>query len=112
MAIAKLYNVGDTVHVAYPFPSSNYFTPIERVVASVDVISDTDNKATVRFTQGKQVVDSDAITTVWTTQILAAKAIVDDAIIKLEASVLLDTSTTTLASASGQVSLNVGRVDS
>jgi hypothetical protein len=111
MAISKAYDVGDSVWVSYPFPNSNYFAPVNRTVSSVKIISDTDNKAEVRFTTGEQVIDDDTTTTVYTTQALAATAIVNDVITRVDSTVNLDP-TTTVASTAAQTALSLGRVDS
>ena len=107
--VAKIYGVGDTVFVAYPFPNSLSFVPQSRVVKEVQIM-DSANEALVFFESGEKVQDG-ADQTVFETQPLCATKIVDDVITKIDASVNLDV-TTTVASASGQTSLSLGRVDS
>ena len=104
--IAKGYGVGDTVFVAYPHPDALYFTPQSRVVESADINSAT-NESTVNFVTGKSVQDG-ADQTVFTTQPLAAKKIVDDVIAKVDATVNLDT-TASDASTVGQIALSLAR---
>lgn len=105
---SKDYGVADTVFVAYPFPSSLAFVPQQRVVKGIDINSAT-NESIVTFDDGDKVQDG-AIKTVYTTQALAAKAIVDDVIVKVDATVNLDT-TTTVGSTAAQTALSLGRVD-
>ena len=106
--VAKTYGIGDTVFVAYPFPSSNYFTAQSRVVKSVDTNSAT-NEAIVKFTNGEDVVDG-AVVTVYATAALASAAIITDVIAKADAAAVLD-ATTSLGSTVGQPTLSIGRVD-
>ena len=106
--VAKGYGIGDTVFVAYPFPSNDAFTPQSRVVKDVKVNSAT-NEAVVTFTNGVDVIDG-TVQTVFTTQALAAKAIFDDVIAKVDATVNLDT-TLSVASTVGQTALSLGRVN-
>ena len=89
MAIAIGYSVGDTVYVAYPFPDSLYHTPQERVVTQVKVTA-TDDYALVSFQSGNDVIDSDTTQTVYTTEALAATAIIDDVISRTAATVVLE----------------------
>jgi len=106
--VSKGYGVGDTVYVAYPHPSSNYFSPQQRVVKQVDVNSAT-NEAVVFFEAGEKVQDG-AVQTVYTTQVLCATAIINDIIVKADATVNIDT-TTSLGSTVSQPTLSLGRVD-
>jgi len=107
--VAKSYGVGDTVFVAYPFPSNNYFTPQSRVVKSVDVISGT-NEANVKFTDGEDVVDG-AVVTVYDTEVLCATAIIDAVIAAIDATVIIEGLSTSVLSAAGQPALSLARVD-
>jgi len=92
MAISKGYEVSDTVWVHYQDEVDDYFTPIERIVFAVKLTSDG-NVATVTFESGRDVVDSDALQTVYTTQALCATAIVSRVITATTATVLLDPTT-------------------
>lgn len=106
--ISKSYAVGDTVYVAYPFPSAQYFVAQQRVVKSVDVTADP-NVALVRFTNGASVQDSDATQTIYLTEALAAAAIVTDVISLSAATVALD-ATTSEVSTAGNASTTLGRI--
>lgn len=106
--IAKDYAIGETVWVAYPFPSPNYWTPQERTISKAEML-DSDNEALVYFTDGEPVQDG-AVDTIYDTEALCAAAIIDDVIAKADATVNLD-ATTSVASTSGQPSLSLGRVD-
>lgn len=108
--VAKTYGVGDSVFVAYPFPSNLAFTPQARTVESVDVNSAT-NEAIVKFTDGADVIDG-ATATVYDTEVLAATAIIDDVIAKIDATVILEGLSNSLASVVSQPALSLGRVDS
>lgn len=99
--VAKGYGVGDTVWVAYPLGSSLFFTPQSRVVRNVNILDGT-NEATVTFTNGAAVLDG-AVVTVFTTEALAATAIVNTTITLVSAAVTLDV-TTSAASTAAQVS--------
>lgn len=107
--VIKIYGVGDTVFVAYPFPNSLSFSPQERIVKEVQIL-DSNNEATVFFESGEKVQDG-VDQTVFETQASCATKIVDDVITKIDAAVNLD-ATTTVASAGGQAALSLGRVDS
>lgn len=109
MAIAKGFDVGDTVWVRYPLPSSDYLTPQSRVVTQVDVISATDNQATVKFSNGNSVVDDDTTVRVYTTQALCAAGIVTEVISSIAATVALD-ATTSIVSTAGNSSTTLGRI--
>lgn len=109
-ALGIAYEVGDAVFVAYPFPSALAFDPQARTVTSIDVVG-TGDEAEVRFSNGDTVKDSTAAQTIYLTAALAATAIVDDVIVKIDASVNLD-ATTTVGSTAAQTSLSLGRVDS
>ncbi len=109
MAASKTYDIGDTVFVAYPFPSSNGFTPQSRVVSDIN-FSGTGNDAEVKFDDGVPVQDTDAAPTVYTTEAACATAIVDDVIAKSAAAVVLD-ATTSEESVAAQPSTTLGRVD-
>lgn len=109
MAIAKTYEKGDTVFVAYPFPSNNYFAAQSRVVDTVNV-NDTGNEAEVTFDDGVPVQDSDAAPTIYSTAALASAAIVTDVIAQSAAAVVLD-ATLSVASTGSQASVTLGRVD-
>ncbi len=106
--VTKDYGIGDTVFVAYPFPSNNYFTAQSRIVDKVDVNSST-NEAVVKFTNGEDVVDG-AVKTVYTTSPLASTAIINDVISKADTAAN-DDATTSLASTAAQPTLSLGRVD-
>lgn len=108
-SFTKAYDVDDVVQVAYPFPNPLSATVTQRTVKSI-VTNDAGNSASVTFTEGSSVDDAAVSDTVFLTVALAAKAIVDDAITRYDAAVNLDT-TTTVASASGQTALSLGRVD-
>ena len=88
-ALTIAYSVGDTVYVAYPFPSSLYHTPQTRTVTEIKVTASGDT-ALVSFSDGQQVLDSDAATTVYLTEALAATAIIDDVITRTAATVVLE----------------------
>ncbi len=105
--ISKTYEVGDTVWVAYPFPSSLAFTAQSRVVSKVDVLA-ASNEANVSFTDGGAVLDG-AVQTVYLTEALAAAAIVTDVIAKSAATVALD-ATLSVASTASQASTTLGRI--
>lgn len=107
-ALTVDYSVGDTVYVTYPFPDSLYFTPTSRVVSKIELTAAAD-VATVSFTSGNQVVDSDATQRVYLTETLAATAIVSDVITRSAAAVALD-STTSIVSTAGQASTTLGRI--
>lgn len=107
--VAKIYGVGDTVFVAYPFPNSLAFTPQSRVVKEVQILTGT-NEALVFFESGEKVQDG-ADQTVFETQALCATKIVDDVIAKVDAAVALDV-TTSKVSTGGATSLSLGRSDS
>ena len=109
-ALGIAYEVGDTVWVAYPHPSSLFFDPQSRNVLQIDVVG-TGDEAEVRFGNGDSVKDSTAAPTIFLTQTLAATAIVNDTIVKIDASVNLD-ATTTVGSTAAQTALSLGRVDS
>ncbi len=107
--VAKGFGVGDTVWVAYPHPSSLFFTPQQRVVKNVEVTTGT-NEALISFEAGERVQDG-ADQTVFTTQALAATKIVDDVIARVDTTVNLD-ATLSLGSTVSQATLSLGRVDS
>ena len=109
MAISKSWNVGATVWVRYPLPSSDYLTPQSRIVTQVDVISATDNQATVRFSNGNSVLDDDTTVRVYTTEALCAVGIVTEVISSIAATVVLD-STTSIVSTAGGASTTLGRI--
>lgn len=106
--ISKIYGIGDTVYVAYPFPNSLAFVPQERVVKEVQVL-DSANEAIVFFEDGEKVQDG-ADQTVFETEALCATKIVDDVITKADAAVNLD-ATLSLGSTVSQAALSLGRVD-
>lgn len=108
--VTKTWGIGDTVQVAYPFPSANTYVVQARTVKAIDSY-EADNDCQVSFTDGESVFDgTGALQSVFTTIAAAAKQIVDNAIIAVDAAVNLDT-TTTVASASGQTALSLARVD-
>jgi len=109
MAITKSYGVGDTVYVAYPFPHILAFYPQTRVVKSCQINTAT-NEALVSFENGDSVQDG-AVQTVFTTAALAATAIVDDVIAKVDATVNVD-ETLSMVSTAGATALSLGRVNS
>lgn len=107
-AVSKGYGVGDTVYVWFKDSLSMESLPQSRVVSSVDVQTSA-NVAKVTFTTGESVMDGATTEQrVFTTQALCAKAIVDAAITRYTAAVLLDT-TTSGASTSGQPSSTLVR---
>ena len=106
-AITKSYGIGDTVYVAYPFPHILAFYPQTRVVKSCQINSST-NEALVSFENGDSVQDG-AVQTVFTTAALAATAIVDDVIAKIDDAVNVD-ATQSIASTAGATALSLGRV--
>ena len=107
--IAKDYAIGETVYVAYPYPSANFWLPIARVIEHVDMLDNT-NKAMVYFTEGAPVIDGNgAPETIYETEALAAAAIVTDIIAKASGAVTLD-ATTSVVSTAGQSSNDLGRV--
>jgi len=97
--ISKSYAIGETVYIAYPYPSANFWLPIARVLEHVDMLDDS-NEAMVYFTEGKPVLDG-AIQTVYETEALAAAGIVDDIIARASGAVTLD-ATVGSASTAGQ----------
>ena len=107
-AITKSYGIGDTVYVAYPFPHVLAFYPQTRVAKNCQINSAT-NEALVSFENGDSVQDG-AVQTVFTTAALAATAIVDDVIAKIDETVLID-ATQSIASTAGATALSLGRVD-
>ena len=109
MAITKSYGVGDTVYVAYPFPHILAFYPQTRVVKNCQINSAT-NEALVSFENGDSVQDG-AVQTVFTTAALAATAIVNDVIAKIDATVNVD-ETLSMVSTAGATALSLGRVNS
>ena len=108
-AITKSYGIGDTVYVAYPFPHILAFYPQTRVVKSCQINTAT-NEALVSFENGDSVQDG-AVQTVFTTAALAATAIVDDVIAKVDATVNVD-ETLSMVSTAGATALSLGRVNS
>ena len=108
-AITKSYGIGDTVYVAYPFPHILAFYPQTRVVKSCQINTAT-NEALVSFENGDSVQDG-AVQTVFTTAALAATAIVDDVIAKVDATVNVD-ETLSMVSTAGATALSLGRVSS
>ncbi len=108
--ISKSFGIGDTVWVAYPFPSSLFFTAVSRVVKDLRNVQ-SDNDATVTFTDGTEVLDgSGADQAVFSTEALASTQIVDNTIIKVDAAANLD-ATLSLGSTVAQPTLSLGRVD-
>ena len=106
--VAKDYGVGDTVYVTYPLGSALFFSPQQRTVKNVEII-DGANEALVTFTDGDKVQDG-AVKRVYDTQALAAKAIVDDVITKIDATVDLDT-TLSAVSTAGNAATGLARTD-
>ena len=106
--ITKIYGVGDTVWVAYPFPNTLSFVPQERVVKEVQIL-DSANEAIVFFVSGEKVMDG-ADQTVYETQAACATMIVDDVITKVDVAVNLD-ATLSVASVAAQAALSLGRID-
>ena len=102
------YEVDDVVFVAYPFPAELFFSPQSRTVTQINV-KGTGDSAEVRFSDGDSVLDSNAIQTIFTTDALAAAAIVTDVIAKSAAAVALD-ATLSVASTAAQASTTLGRV--
>ncbi len=108
--ISKGYGIGDTVWVAYPFPSENAFIARSRVVKDIRNVNST-NDATVSFTNGADVFDgSGALQAVFDTEALASTQIIDNVIIKADAAANLD-ATLSLGSTVSQATLSIGRVD-
>ena len=108
MAIAIDYEVGETVWVAYAFPSENYFKEVSRVVKTVNVTA-TGDEAAVSFDSGASTVDSNATPTVFLTEALADAALVTDVISRSAAAVASD-ATTSEVSTAGQASTTLGRI--
>lgn len=108
MAISKGWEVGSTIYCHYQDEISDYFTPVERIVSSVKFTSDG-NVSIVSFESGRDVVDTDALQTVFTTQALCAAAIIDRVIAASTATVLLDTGTLSGASTAGNVATTLVR---
>ena len=112
MAIAIDYEVGDTVYVHYSDTATNYNTYVNvqtRTVSRVDVTASGD-VATVYFSDGAQVSDSNATQNVYTTSALCAAAIVTRIIANTTTVVTADTGTTSVASTVSQPSTTLGRV--
>lgn len=109
-AVSKAYGVGDTVWVWYHNSYTLESAPQSRIVEEVNVDSSL-NAATVSFTNGQSVVDGEP-PRVFTTQALCAKAIVDAAIIRYDATVNLDTGTTSGASTAALPALGLVRSSS
>ena len=107
-ATSKSYTVGDSVFVIYPQTDSNYWAAVSRTVATMDVNA-TGNTATVKFTSGNQIVDSDASSTVYTTEVAANIARVNEIITNSAAAVASDT-TTSIVSTAGNTSTTLGRI--
>ena len=107
-AIALGFSVGDSVSVAYPFPSSNYFAPVTAVVTQIKFTAAGD-VALVSFASGADVQHSTAAPTCYTTIPLAAAAIVDNVIVRVDATVNLDTGTLSGASTAGATALSLVR---
>ena len=107
-ALTVDYSVGDTVYVWYPFPDSLYFTATSRVVSEIKMTASGD-VATVSFTSGNSVQDSDATQRVFTTEAACATDIVADVISRSAAAVALDT-TTSIVSTAGNSSTTLGRI--
>ena len=97
-ALTIPFSVGDTVYVAYPFPSQNSTLPVTAVVSRINVNGAGDS-AVISFTNQADVVYTDADKTVFTTQAAAAKDIVDSFITRLTPAVLLDTTTSGVSTA-------------
>ena len=106
--VAKSYAVGDTVYVIYPQTSSDYWAAVSRVVSTIDVTG-ASNVATVSFTSGSSIVDSDASSTVYTTETAANTARVGEIITNSAAAVASDT-TTSIVSTAGNSSTTLGRI--
>lgn len=108
--ITKGFGIGDTVWVAYPFPSSLAFVAQSRIVKDIRNV-DTDSDSIVSFDDGADVFDgSAALQAVFTTEALASTQIIDNVIIAADVAANLD-ATLSLSSASGQPTLSLGRVD-
>ena len=82
--IAKTYGVGDTVFVFY----LGNDTPQERIVSKCQIITGT-NEALVEFEAGNSVTDG-ALQRVFDTIEACATAIIDDAIARLNPTVVLE----------------------
>lgn len=97
-AITIPFSPGDTVRIAYPFPSALSTLPVTSVVTRVNVNGAGDS-AVISFTASPDVTYTDADKTVYLTEALAAKKIVDDYITRLTPAVLLDTTTSAVSTA-------------
>lgn len=109
MAFSRTFDVGDTVWVAYPFPSELAFTPQSRIVKKIEGENATGD-ATILFETGPPVVDLVATPTVFGTEALAATSIVDDVIVKVTPAVVLD-ATLSGVSTAAQPSVTLIRKD-
>ena len=105
--VAKGYGIGDTVWVHYLNSNTLQWLPVSRVVSKVKT-NTSGNEATVEFTTGESVTDG-AVQTVYTTQALAAAAMVTYIITQSAACVVLDT-TTSIVSTAGNASTTLGRI--
>ena len=105
--VAKGYGIGDTVWVHYLNSNTLQWLPVSRVVSKVKT-NTAGNEAVVEFTTGESVTDG-ATVTVYTTQALAAAAMVTYIIAQSAACVALDT-TTSIVSTAGNASTTLGRI--
>jgi len=109
-AIAKPYDVGDTVFARHPLPSPFAFEPKEEIVAEVRVLK-ADDTASVRFESGREVQDGPAYAGVFPAEEDCAEAILDFFIAILAPTVLKDTNGLSVASGAGNPATGLARVD-
>lgn len=108
-AVSKAYGVGDTVYVWFKDSTTLESLPQSKVVANVRVLNSS-NVAEVTFTTGEKIMDGATTEQrVFTTQALCAAAIVDAAILRYAAAVVLDTATQSGASTAAQTATGLIR---
>jgi len=107
-AVSLAFEVGDTVYVNYPFPSSYYFDVQTKVVSQIKLTA-SGEVSVISFTSGTSVNYTDAVPTVFTTAALAAAANITDVISRSAANCVLD-ATTSEASTAAQASVTLGRI--
>ncbi len=101
--ITKGFGIGDTVWVAYPFPSSLGFIAQSRIVKDIRNVESTSDSL-VTFDDGADVFDgSGALQAVFTTEALASTQIIDNVIIKALAASLLDATLSSVSTAGNAV---------
>lgn len=107
-ASAKTFGVGDTVYVNYDFSGALNWDPATRVVSKIDFTAAL-NVATIYFSSGNNIVDSDASSTVYVAEATAAAAQAT-LIIANAASVIATDTTTSIVSTAGNTSTTLGRI--